>query len=176
MTSRKLSPAGSSPGPFRQCKMITSRRQRCSGPVRHGAATVETALVLGVWLLLLLGTLDLGIIMFRNNFVHHLANSAARLAAVHGSNSAPEVTPWGPTTLQVGLDQPHPVTDILRPLAGGLPPAEFQVRMEWPDGGNRFDDRVRVTVTSSPATALASFLPGDGTVSLQSVCIMRISH
>lgn len=143
---------------------------------RMGSATVETALVMLVWMLLLIGTLDLAIVLFRHTFVHHLANSAARMAAVRGANSAPEATPWGPTTVQCTLNQAHPVADALRPLTGSMSPADLQIRLEWPDGGNGFDQRVRVTVTATQPTALAGLLPGPGSISLQATSLGRISN
>jgi len=147
-----------------------------TGPGRNGAATVETALLLLVWLLLLIGTLDLSLVLFRHTFTHHLATTAARLAAVHGANAAPQATPWGPMTVQVTLSDTHPVADLLRPLTGGLSPADFLIRLEWPDGGNNFDQRVRVTVITSQATALGSLFPGNGSVPLQATSLARITY
>lgn len=146
-------------------------------PERHrsGAALVETAAVLLTWMLLLLGTLDLGLVLFRQTLVHHVAAKAVRLAAVRGANASPQAAPWGPTTVEVTLDQSHPVANPLRHYTGGLAPAQFRIRMEWPDGGNQRDQRVIVRVTSSQTTCLTGLFPGDGSVPLQTTQMCRIS-
>ena len=136
---------------------------------------IETAAVLLTWILLLVGTLDLGLVLFRHNLMQRLATEAARLTAVRGANATPQFVPWGPTTVEVSLDQSHAIAQLLRPLTLGLDPAQFQVRIEWPDGGNQYDQRVFVRVRSSQRTALTRFLPGDGDVPLQSTASARIS-
>lgn len=160
----------------RQPSSRQAPRPNSSGTRRAGAAMVETAAVLAAWLVLLLGTLDLGMVLTRHTLAHHLAANAVRLAAVRGANASPQVAPWGPTTVQVTLDQSHPVADRLRPFTGGFPPSQFLVRLEWPDGDNQRDQRVIVRVTSSQPTALTGLLPGDGSVPLQTSQMCRISY
>ncbi|MFN7767519.1 MAG: TadE/TadG family type IV pilus assembly protein [Planctomycetaceae bacterium] len=147
---------------------------RTSPGDRNGAALIETAGVLLTWIVLLVGTLDLGLVLLRHTVSQNLASKAARLAAVRGANSSPEVTPWGPATVVVTLDQAHPVANLLRSCTGGLSPDQFQVRLEWPDGDNGREHRVTVRVTTSQTTALTGLLPGNGTVPLQITTMARI--
>src|SRR5438552_607017 len=65
---------------------------------RRGITLVETAIVLNVFLLLILGTLDLGIATYRYNTLSQAARNGARQAAVHGALAAPALAAWGPGT------------------------------------------------------------------------------
>lgn len=142
---------------------------------RSGAAMLETAAVLATWIVLLVGILDLGLVLLRHNLLQRLATQAARLTSVRGANASPQLTPWGPSSLEVSLNQQHPVAALLRPMTGGFDPAQFQVRIEWLDGGNQSDQRVRVQVNSSQPTALSGVWPGGGSLSLQSSALARIN-
>jgi hypothetical protein len=135
---------------------------------------LETALLLSAWIILLMGTLDLGMVLFRHSIMQQIATRAVRLAMIRGANSTPQVASWGPATVQVTLDQSQAVANLLRPSTAGLTPSTFQVRMEWPDGGNQRDQRVKVTVTSAQPTVLQSLLPGNGSVALSSTALTRI--
>jgi hypothetical protein len=141
---------------------------------RHGAAMVETALVLSAWMILLLGTLDVGMILFRHTVMQQIAAKAARLAMIRGANSTPQIASWGPATVRVRLHQSGSVANLLRPSTGGLTPSGFEVLLEWPDGGNQRDQRVSVTVISSQATVLHNLLPGNGSFAMQSTALTRI--
>ena len=68
------------------------------GTTRRGAAMVETALVLNIYMLLILGTCDLGIAVHRNNTLSQAARHGARQASVHGALAAPSMAAWGPAT------------------------------------------------------------------------------
>src|SRR4051812_15031852 len=88
---------------------------------RRGASILESALTLPVFLILVLGTLDLGMGVFRQHTISAAARSGARLAIVHGYN-APDPTgswsgPWGSQTIDVPLsDSNVPIAVELRPL------------------------------------------------------------
>ena len=152
---------------------VTRISRKHSSP-RQGATMLETALLLSAWMVLLLGTLDLGMILFRHTIMQQIAAKAVRLAMIRGSNSMPQIASWGPATVQVSLDQSHAVANLLRPSTAGLTPADFQVRLEWPDGGNLLDQRVKATVTSAQPTVLQSLLPGNGSFSMSSTALSRI--
>ncbi len=51
---------------------------------RRGAAVLETALVLPAFLIITLGTLDLGVGVFRYHVLAQVARHGARQAIVHG--------------------------------------------------------------------------------------------
>ena len=59
---------------------------------------VETAIVLSVYLMLILGTFDLGTATYRYNTLSQAARQGARQAIVHGSLASPAMTVWGPST------------------------------------------------------------------------------
>lgn len=142
--------------------------------LRRGAAMVETALVLSAWMILLLGTLDIGMILFRHTVMQQIAERAARLAMIRGANSTPQIASWGPATVRVRLHQSDPVANLLRPSTCGLTPSGFEVLLEWTDGGNQRDQRVTVTVSSAQDTILQSLLPGNGSFAMQSTALTRI--
>jgi Flp pilus assembly protein TadG len=159
---------------LRRRQFTTVRTSLASSRHRRGAAMFETALLLSAWLILLLGTLDLGMILFRHTIMQQIATKAVRLAMIRGANSTPQIASWGPVTVQVSLNQSQAVANLLRASTAGLDPAAFQVRMEWPDGGNQRDQRVMATVTSAQPTVLQSLLPGNGSFSMTSTALTRI--
>jgi Flp pilus assembly protein TadG len=67
--------------------MMIPKRDR---PDRRGAAMLEAAVVYPVTMLLLIGTVVLGIAVFRYEQVQSLAREGARYASVHGPTYASE--------------------------------------------------------------------------------------
>src|SRR4051812_47653674 len=74
---------------------------RLSRRRRRGATLAETTLVLVAFLTLILGMLDLGLAVFRQQLVSRAARGAARLAIVHGSVAPSDFNggPWGTATI-----------------------------------------------------------------------------
>ena len=145
---------------------------------RTGAATLEAAIVIPVFLLLVLGTIDLGVGVFRHNTLSQAARQGARQAIVHGKLAPAGWNggPWGPTTIDVpSTATGMPVVDSVKPTLVGCPPADTRVRVEWPDGGNAVGDRVRVTVTSK-YQPMITWIFGGGTISLSATSTMPIAH
>jgi Flp pilus assembly protein TadG len=142
---------------------------------RPGASLVETALVMVVFLTLLLGMLDLGLGVFRNNILSQAARQTARQAVVHGSLSS---VPWGPSTYgPVTADDNGAIATALRPYLVGLDPSTVTVQVAWPDGGNAPDQdcRVRVTV-STPYRPMMTFVFGNPTYTLSATSTMPVAH
>ncbi len=119
------------------------RRGRRRG-IRRGATFVEMAIVLLVFLTVVLGMLDLGIGVYRSHVLAHAASQCARQAIVHG-NLAARLGPWGPTAYSEKANHTHPIADVIRPLMSGLDPADVDILVTWPDGGNDVEQRVSVT-------------------------------
>ena len=69
----------------------------------------------------------------------------------------------------------HPIANTLRPLAGGSATNNFEVTLEWLDGGNEAEKRVRATVTSRYSSML-NFVPGSSNVPLRARSTMPIAH
>ncbi|MFX8976598.1 TadE/TadG family type IV pilus assembly protein, partial [Acinetobacter baumannii] len=65
---------------------------------RRGVVAVESAVVLSVFLLVLFGLIDLGLAVLNYNNLREAAQQLTRVAAVRGSNAAPQYTTWGPAT------------------------------------------------------------------------------
>lgn len=143
--------------------------------VRRGAALAEAALVVTVILTLVLGMLDLGVGVLRNNILSEAARHGARQAAVHGK-LADKLGKWGTTA----IDQPAsasgvPIVDAVRPLLVGMDLNETRISVTWIDGGNDPEQRVRVTVTS-PYRPMMAFIFGNWTVTLRASSTMPIAH
>jgi Flp pilus assembly protein TadG len=140
---------------------------------------LETALVLPVLLLVVLGTIEVGLSIHRRNTAAFLARETARQAAVHGSLAAPKMSVWGPkpVTWSVELrkkgDSPAvlELDEMLQPYLGYMDHPNASVQVRWPDEANHFGNTVEVTVV----------IPGEGSFVLSKLnysatCRMEIAH
>jgi hypothetical protein len=147
------------------------RRSGC----RRGATTLETALVVGAWTMVFVGIFDAGVTTMRGNTAAHLARQAARMTIVRGSQAGPELPVWGPTTRTVNLADTSEIARTLAPHLRGLNASSFTLKLEWPDGNNDPDSRVRATVTSSYQPVITQ-VTGSGSIPMQAQCTMSIVH
>ncbi len=149
-------------------------RQRKSDS-RGGATTVETVLVLSVWILLLAGTFDLGMAVLRYNTLAHAARQGARQAIVHGKLASPQRTVWGPSKYTGKAGDAHEIPQTVLPYLTGFTASEVTVTVEWIDDGNDLQQRVRFKVsgTYKPVLAIAF---GNQPIALSSVSTMPIAH
>lgn len=119
---------------------------------RRGVTVVETAVIIGTFLFLVLGMLDLGVGVFRHHILSNAARHAARKAIVRGSlaPNRDSVNTWGPPNFtnpyENTADQSDDIADTIRPYLVGLDPANVTIRMEWITS-NEQNGRNRVTVT-----------------------------
>ena len=157
-------------------------RHRATRDSRSGATLVESAIVLPVFLLFVIATVDLGLAVHRYNLVAWSAHEIGRQAAVHGSLAPPEKLDWGPDTVIwssiVPVDEDRELNDIgevVSPFVKHLREPRTEVQIEWPDGANHWGDRVRVTV-NSPYEPLAFVLFGRPTIDLTATCTRQIEH
>ncbi|HUE74887.1 MAG TPA: TadE/TadG family type IV pilus assembly protein [Pirellulaceae bacterium] len=155
------------------CKMPNQRRQ--ARAARRGAALVETAVVLSVFLLLILGTLDLGVATYKYNTLSQAARQGVRQAVVHGALAAPAMTVWGPSsyegTAADGSEQAQAVTSML----AGFKLSDVTIRVEWIDGGNKVQQRVRYSVSSEYRPIIPSFF-SQASYTLSAASTMPITH
>jgi Flp pilus assembly protein TadG len=153
-------------------------RLRPENRKRRGTSLVETALVMVVFLTLILGTLDLGLGVFRNNTLSQAARQLARQAVVHGSLSQEVTTPWGPSTYgPVAANDTGAIATALQPYLVGMDPANVTVTVTWLDGGNAPDQDQRVRVTLSvPYQPMMTFIFGNPTYTLTATSTMYIAH
>ena len=137
-------------------------------------AIVEGAIVIGVFLTMLLGMLDLALANLQNNMLTEGAHRVARAAMVHGSMAPPEETAWGPTLYTGNAGDATEMAAAIQPVLGTMNPSQTKIRIEWPDGGNEPGQRVKVTVEYKHKS-LFPFLFGDH-LHLNSMSVMRIAH
>jgi Flp pilus assembly protein TadG len=153
-------------------------RLRTGKTVRRGATAAETAVVVLVFLILVLGMLDLGIGVLRYNSVSHAARQAARQAMVHGSLAPAKVQggPWGPDTIDAKASSSGtPAVATLQPYLFTCDLDKTTVHVEWPDGSNEPGKRVRVTV-STPYQPMMTFIFGNPSITLQATSTITIAH
>jgi hypothetical protein len=137
------------------------------------------AIILGIFLVTTMGMLDLGVGVFRYHLVAQTARFGARRAIVHGE-MANQLGSWGPATIDVpatasGVPIVDGPQDGIQPMLVGCDLPQSRIRVEWLDGGNGFEDRVRVTVTS-PYTPLFLFIFPNTTINLTASSTMAIAH
>ncbi|MFM8218019.1 MAG: TadE/TadG family type IV pilus assembly protein, partial [Planctomycetaceae bacterium] len=113
---------------------------------RTGAVATETAVILTVWVTLFVGIFDASSLTMRHNLLSHLARQGARLAIVRGEYSEPELPTWGPATRQGTLSDDSDFARLIRGSLAGMNPGDFTYKLEWIDGGNEIEQRVRVTI------------------------------
>lgn len=142
---------------------------------RRAAAAVEAAIVLPVFLTFLFALLDLSLAVSRYNSLSECARRSARAAIVRGERSVSPQTPLGPAAWTGTAADDHPLVDEIRPLLVTMPPAEVAARCEWPDGGNRLGQRVRVELRYEHPSLLASLF-GSEPWTLSATSTMRIVH
>jgi hypothetical protein len=144
--------------------------------LRRGVAMVEMALVLPMFLMLVLGMMDLGIAVYRHHLLSHAARQGVREAIVHGG-LADRLVPWGPAPVAPLLadSSGHPILDSMIPTLQGLNLSEVTVSVDWPEGTNDFNKRVHVTV-STPYRPFFTWIFGGLTIPLQAESTMPIAH
>lgn len=147
--------------------------------VRRGASLIETAGVIAVFLILVLGMLDLGIGVFRYHLVSHAARQGARMVIVHGS-MASKLGTWAPpspgTPFTTKGDGTDPIAQAMQPYLTGLNRSEVTITVTWmtgtePDGTNR----VQVEV-NTPYRPMMTFLVRPDPLTLSASSTMYIAH
>ena len=146
---------------------------------RRGAAVVEMSIILMTFLVLTMGMLDMGIGVFRYHIVAQAARFGARRAIVHGDR-ATQLGSWGTATIDVaananGIPIVDGVDDGIAPMLVGCDLSQSRIRVEWLEGGNSFEQPVRVTLTS-PYTPIFSFIFPIATIDLTASSTMGIAH
>lgn len=136
---------------------------------------IESAVVLSVLLLLLLGMLELSLAITRNTVMSEVARRVARMAIVHGANASAAQGHWGIAELKLTAADNHPAAAAARDVLLTLPPADVKISLTWPDADNEPDDRIHVTATYTHTPLVP--IPGwYGQLNLRSESTMRIAH
>ncbi|MEX0717822.1 MAG: TadE family protein [Planctomycetaceae bacterium] len=165
----------------RERRASLPRERRASLPrergenARRGATLVETAIVLGGFLLVLFAMLELGLVAMKHNSLAEAARTVAREAVVRGEKAPPRRAAWGPAEYEGTAADASEIAETLRSILVAMPHDEVDLHVEWPDGENTLGKRVRVTVAHRHASVLP-FLFGNGEYALSATSMMRIAH
>jgi Flp pilus assembly protein TadG len=146
---------------------------------RRGAAVLEMSIILMTFLVLTMGMLDLGIGVFRYHIVAQAARYGARRAIVHG-DKANQLGSWGTGAIDVvananGIPIVDGADDGIAPMLVGCDLSQTQIQVQWLEGGNSYEQSVRVTVTS-PYTPIFFFIFPNTTIDLTASSTMPIAH
>jgi hypothetical protein len=136
---------------------------------------VEGAFVLGIYLFLMFGMLDMGLAVLHYNTASEAARRLARSAVVRGEQAAPEMGAWGTGNYTGRADDGSPQALAVKPVLGPVKPNRVALRLEWPDARNQLEDRVRATVTIEYRPAL-SLVFGGAPFQLTAASTMNIAH
>lgn len=142
---------------------------------RRGATLVETAIVLNVFLLLVMGGMDLGLATYKYNTLSQAARQGARQATVHGSLAAPAMTAWGPGTYTGTAGDGSQYAQAVSPILAGFALGSVTIQAEWIDGSNATQQRVRFTVTTTYRPIVTSIFTQSSFV-LSAASTMPIAH
>jgi hypothetical protein len=142
---------------------------------RRGTTIVESVFALSVSLTLILGMLDLSLAELQDNLLSEAARRLARAAALHGALGPPQVTAWGPTSIATNAGDGSAYAAIITPILATMTPANVQVSLAWPDGGNTLGQRVQVVLTYTHHSVIPLNIYG-ASLQLQAESTMLIQH
>ncbi|HEY2250028.1 MAG TPA: TadE/TadG family type IV pilus assembly protein, partial [Planctomycetaceae bacterium] len=145
------------------------------GGLRRGAALAEGAIILSVLLMLILGTLDLGLGTYQYNTLSQAAREGARKAAVHGALANATNGVWGPTTYSGTADDGSVYAQAVSGMLVGFTLTNVTITVEWIDGSNTVGKRVRYTVSNTYTPAVASYF-ANSSYTQTAVSTMPIAH
>ena len=149
-----------------------SRRKRH----RRGAALVGTAVTIMVFVAMILGMVDFGILVLRHHVLAQATRQLARRVIVHGDLST-EMGTWGPTTVNIYADDPGEMGTIVRNNLVAINPANVSIQVQWIDAGTSVQAHDRITVTTTaPFQPMLTFLFGNPTFTLTASSTMPIAH
>ncbi len=132
-------------------------------------------MVLGVFLMLILGTLELSLAVLEVNTLSLATRHVARQAITRGTLCDSPMNSWGPQTITVKASQNHEIADAVRPLLVTMSPANVEITVTWLDGANAYDNRVKVLAKAKHQAILPMLTPWFVN-DLQAVSTMRIAH
>jgi TadE-like protein len=156
----------------RNAAATAQRAPRCK---RAGATTIETAIVLSLFLMLCFVILNLGLSTFRYNVLGAAARRVARESIVHGAAASPEREVWGPMSFSGHAADDHTIAEVVAAILPTMNPADVDVEVSWPDGENQEGDRVRVRLSFVDAP-FVPFMSLGAPLTLKADCTMRIVH
>jgi hypothetical protein len=154
-----------------------------SGRRRTGAISLEFALILPLYAMIITSTLVAGVKIYQTQQYSAMAKFLARKAIVRGE-SADKLGPWGPQTMYGSIGDGSVVGTLLADKYNNGKPLGVYFQLVWPDGGNSGlrNDRVEVTISSarfSESELVAGTIdtsPGLGAWIVSASVTMVIAH
>lgn len=137
-------------------------------------ALVETAFILPIIVILLVGIFDIGRIILTSSTLNTAVREATRYAIVHGELSSSPTGPGSSSYTAPSTDTA--INAVVQQHAVGVN-TPLTIQSTWPDGDANRRSRVVVTATT-PFTPLLSsaFLGGGLTVTLRSSSTLLIEQ
>lgn len=117
----------------------------CPRRLRRAATMLESTIVLGVFLSILLFSLETSLVVIRHNALSACARRLVRVASLQGGKAASGG--WGPATLSMKANSSHPAAQAIAPLLTTMRADEVQIELTWPDGERQPGDRVRASLS-----------------------------
>ncbi len=125
----------------------------------RGQALVETALVLPLLLLLIVGLFDAGSAIWLSNTLASAVREGSRYGVVHGALSG---SPTGPgSATYTAPDTDTAITARVRSYSAGVP-SSLTVTSTWPDGNANRGSRIVVSATFPFIPTLSQVFLGGG--------------
>jgi len=131
---------------------------------------VEFAIVLPVLLLLILGILEFGILIFNYNTISNAAREGARYGIVHPANEGPA------SCIAPGANS---IIGAACKLTAGLNPAQTQVQATLSSGGSGPLGRITISVSYAAQLISAPIIQavgGSGTINLSTSATMDLEQ
>ncbi len=149
-----------------------------------GATIVEMAIVLLTFLTLVLGC---SIWVWGSRDITAGPRGAACPAGDRPRQHGRPAGTWGPATVAAVFPSATPPSIVLpstdaadiaafiQPMLVHFNPAEVDVTVAWPEGGNEFGQPVTITL-SAPFRPMMTFIFGNPTITLTAESTMSIAH
>ena len=102
--------------------------------------------MLGVFLFIVFGMLDLGLLVLEYNTLSEAARRLARVAIVRGQMSAPQLTAWGPDHYGK-RGRRHGIRYYLKQELVTFNLSQVNYSLQWLDATNQPGYRVQITLT-----------------------------
>lgn len=131
-----------------------------------GQALVEFSLTFIIFMILVLGVVDVGRAVWNYNTLASATREGTRYAMVHGSASS---APSGPAANDANVQA------AVSKYASGLNSHNLTTTSTWLDGGNSAGSRVKVTATYSYSSIFSSLL-GIAPFTMTSSSTMTITN
>jgi Flp pilus assembly protein TadG len=152
---------------------------------RRGTTVAEAGIIITAFLMLIMGTIDLGTAVFRYDVLSQAARQGARRAIVHGSLAPAGWNggAWGPPASYpasnpytvTASNTSDPVANAIRPSLVGVDPSAVTITVQWVDGSDVTEKRVQVTLNTT-WSPLVLFVFGNQTINLSASSMMPIAH